>query len=125
MHLPATSTARGTPDLVDVTLDALLDNAAKFAPGSPVAVTARTTTGAEVVLSVRDHGPGLHPDDAAKVGARFFRGREHQNVPGTGLGLAIVVARVDDVGGSLAVTAPDGGGLQVEVRLPGYGCRSR
>ena len=109
--------ALGTPDLVDVTLDSLLDNAAKFAPGSPVWVTV-TEEGADVVLRVRDRGPGLHPDDALKVGSRFFRGREHQNVPGTGLGLAIVMARLDDVGGSLEVTTPDEAGLQLEVRLP-------
>lgn len=108
--------ALGTPDLVDVTLDSLLDNAAKFAPGSPVSVTV-VEDGADVVIRVRDRGPGLHPDDAVKVGARFFRGREHQNVPGTGLGLAIVLARLDDVGGSLDVTSPEEGGLQVEVRL--------
>ena len=117
VHAPAHVEALGTPDLIDITLDSLLDNAAKFAPGSPVSVTV-AHEGADVVLRVRDRGPGLHPEDALKVGARFFRGREHQNVPGTGLGLAIVVARLDDVGGSLAVTAPDGAGLQVEVRLP-------
>lgn len=117
VHTPARARALGTPDLVDVVLDSLLDNAAKFAPGSPVSVTV-LAEGTEVVLRVRDRGAGLHPDDASKVGSRFFRGREHQNVPGTGLGLAIVVARLSDVEGSLSVTAPDGGGLQVEVRLP-------
>jgi signal transduction histidine kinase len=117
VRAPEHVAALASPDLVDVTLDSLLDNAAKFAPGSPVSVTV-TEEGADVVLRVRDRGPGLHPDDAVKVGSRFFRGREHQNVPGTGLGLAIVVARLDDVGGALGVTAPEGGGLQVEVRLP-------
>lgn len=68
-------------------------------------------------MRVRDHGQGLHPDDVAKVGARFFRGRQHQNVPGTGLGLAIVRARVDDLGGSMVVSTPSDGGLEVRVVL--------
>ena len=98
-------------------LDALLDNAAKFAPGSLVEVSLRPSAG-EAVLTVRDHGPGLHADDVDKVGARFFRGREHQNIDGTGLGLAIVRARVEDFGGSFAVGTAEGGGLAVRVGLP-------
>lgn len=114
-----------TPDLLDVVLDSVLDNAAKFARGSAVVVSLSTVAdptqdagAGRVVLRVRDHGPGLHPDDVAKVGSRFFRGRQHQNVPGTGLGLAIVRARVDEVGGSLTVSVPDDGGLEVTVLLP-------
>jgi signal transduction histidine kinase len=117
VDLPASLTARVTPDIVDVTLDALLDNAAKFAPGSLVEVSLRAA-GPQAVLSVRDHGPGLHVDDVDKVGARFFRGREHQNIDGTGLGLAIVRARVEDLGGSFSVGPADGGGLAVRVGLP-------
>ena len=60
----------------------------------------------------------------AKVGARFFRGRAHQNVPGTGLGLAIVCARLADCGGELEVGpasspgADPTGGLAVTLVLP-------
>jgi signal transduction histidine kinase len=117
VDVPGSVTARVTPDIVDVVLDALLDNAAKFAPGSLVEVSLRPT-GGEAVLTVRDHGPGLHADDVDKVGARFFRGREHQNIDGTGLGLAIVRARVEDFGGSFAVGPAEGGGLAVRVGLP-------
>lgn len=113
---PPTCVAYTTEGTVDLVLDALLDNAAKFAPDAPVDVTVRAD-GDEVVLSVRDHGPGLPAEDVEKVGARFFRGRVHQNVTGTGLGLAIVRARVEDVGGTFAVSVPDGGGLDVEVRF--------
>jgi signal transduction histidine kinase len=118
--------ALGTAEVVDVALDSLLDNAAKFAPRSPVRVVVERVPGepgtdhqdGRVAVRVRDHGPGLHPDDVAKVGARFFRGRQHQNVPGTGLGLAIVRAGLDDLGGTLAVSSPDGGGLEVALLLP-------
>lgn len=116
LDAPAEAPALGTPDIVDVVLDALLDNAAKFAAGSPVGVSVAAES-EEVRIQVRDHGPGLDADDVAKVGSRFFRGRQHQNVPGTGLGLAIVRARLDDVGGSLRVERAGGGGLQVEARL--------
>lgn len=117
LHAPERLHALATPDLVDLVLDALLDNAAKFAPGERVEVSL-VALDDEVVLAVRDHGPGLRADDVGKVGARFFRGRDHQNVAGTGLGLAIVRARVEDSGGSFAVATPPDGGLAVTVRLP-------
>jgi signal transduction histidine kinase len=114
---PVSAQALATPDLVDVVLDALLDNAGKFAPGAPVCVTLQSRLD-RLLLSVRDGGAGLHPEDVPKVGSRFFRGRQHQNVPGTGLGLAIIRARVEDVGGSMAVRPAAGGGLEVEVSFP-------
>ncbi len=117
VQAPETAAALATEDLVDVVLDALLDNAGKFAAEAPVEVTV-TESADRVLLRVRDHGPGLHAEDVAKVGARFFRGRQHQNVAGTGLGLAIVRARVHDVGGSVDVRLADGGGLQVDVGFP-------
>lgn len=121
---PGSVTALTTPETIDTALDSLLDNAAKFAPGSPVRVTVTRTPApvagrpAEVHVSVVDEGPGLHPDDVAKVGSRFFRGRAHQNVPGTGLGLAIVRARLADAGGAVDVASPEGGGLAVTLALP-------
>ncbi|MDQ3156254.1 MAG: HAMP domain-containing histidine kinase [Actinomycetota bacterium] len=118
LDAPPSAFALATDDIVDVVLDALLDNAAKFAEHAPVHVTVMTDDPGDVVVRVRDHGPGLDADDVEKVGTRFFRGRQHQNVAGTGLGLAIVQARVLDVGGSFAVMPASGGGLQVEVRLP-------
>ena len=118
--VPARADARAGEDIVDVVLDALLDNAVKFAEGSPVDVTVRQDGDGYVRLSVRDHGPGLDPDDVGKVGARFFRGRRHQNIAGTGLGLAIVRARVVEIGGEFTVGPASGGGVRVEVRLPPF-----
>jgi signal transduction histidine kinase len=115
---PASAFALAGDGLVDVVLDALLDNAAKFAAGSPVDVGVAVEDDGRVLLSVRDHGPGLDPGDVEKVGARFFRGRAHQNIAGTGLGLAIVRARVEEIGGDFHIAAAHGGGLRTEIRLP-------
>lgn len=115
--------AGATEDIVDVVLDALLDNASKFADGCRVEVSVHQVDG--VMLRVRDHGPGLHPEDVVNVGERFFRGRQHQNVPGTGLGLAIVRARMVDIGGSMDARLADGGGLQVDARFPSVATSAR
>lgn len=118
VQVPSPAIALATDGLVEVVLDALLDNAAKFAPASRVDVTVTPAPDRSVRLTVRDHGSGLDNDDIDKVGERFFRGRRHQNVTGTGLGLAIVRARVTDIGGSFLVSPASGGGLRVEVVLP-------
>lgn len=99
-------------------LDALLANALKFTgEGTLVEVEVRRDNGM-VVVSVRDHGPGLEPEELARATDRFWRSKAHQNVPGTGLGLAIVLATAQRAAGDVDVSIPDGGGLMVKVRLP-------
>ncbi|MGH1564069.1 sensor histidine kinase [Mumia sp. DW29H23] len=119
---PDHALALATAEVVDVVLDAVLDNATKFAPSSPVEVEVVVAADA-VEVRVRDHGEGVREADLDKVGARFFRGAQHQNVHGTGLGLAIVRAHVVQVGGSFEVGCPPGGGFEVRVgfRTPARG----
>ena len=103
-------------DLVETLVDALLDNAAKYAADAAVEVTLRRVADAWV-LDVRDHGPGVTPAEAAELGQRFHRLPRHVDVDGTGLGLAIVAGRVLDAGGTTTVAAADPG-LRVSVSLP-------
>ena len=129
------------PDVLDQVLDALLDNALKFAPGTPVLVevTGRdsgTTSGGAVegparggavegtasggaVITVTDGGEGLSDEDLAHVGERFWRSRSHQNVAGTGLGMAIAVALIEACGGRLELARAEPHGLRAEIVLPG------
>ena len=104
---------------VESAFDAVLDNALKFAPaGSAVEVTVdRDAEGCRI--AVRDHGPGLQPDELELVTSRFWRSPRDQNVPGSGLGLAIATDLLGDLDGGVQVQAPDDGGLRVVLRLPG------
>ncbi len=101
------------PDVLDQVLDALLDNALKFAPGTPVRVEV-----GDGAITVTDQGPGLSDDDLAHVGERFWRSRSHQNVAGTGLGMAIAVALVAACGGTLRLERAEPRGLRAIVELP-------
>lgn len=103
-------------DLVETLVDALLDNAAKYAPDAAVEVVLQRRA-QEWALDVRDHGPGVTPAEAAELGRRFHRLPRHADVDGTGLGLAIVAGRVLDAGGRTTVAAADPG-LRVTVSLP-------
>ncbi|MFJ9953376.1 ATP-binding protein [Kitasatospora sp. NPDC091207] len=99
----------------------LLDNAVKFSPvGESVDVS--LTSG---VLTIRDHGPGIAPEDLPHVFDRFWRAPSARQLPGSGLGLAIVSQAVRDAGGEVslghAVPGSDGttDGAVATVRLPG------
>jgi two-component system, OmpR family, sensor histidine kinase MprB len=99
----------------------LLDNAVKFSPpDASIDVALRFGT-----LTVRDHGPGIPPDDLPHVFDRFWRSPSARQMPGSGLGLAIVAQTIRDAGGEVTLTAadpkPDGttGGALATVQLPG------
>jgi two-component system, OmpR family, sensor histidine kinase MprB len=99
---------QGEPERLGRAIRNLLDNAAKWAPPES-AVEVRIRGG---MVSVRDHGPGIPPEDLPRVFERFYRAPGARGRPGSGLGLAIVRqvadahdARVD------AVNAPGGGAL--------------
>lgn len=107
--------ATALPRSVEAMLDALLDNALKFtSEGSSVEVTVDPS----VRISVRDHGPGLRPEELERATDRFWRSNAHQNVTGSGLGLSIVRRLAEQAGGSVELDLPDGGGLRVTIKLP-------
>jgi signal transduction histidine kinase len=97
------------PDQLGIAFGNLVDNALKFTPsGGTVELGVRNGAG-KAQLWVRDDGPGIPPEEMAKVFERFHRGRNAMQHPGSGLGLAIVRAVMDIHGGSVEVeSGPDG-----------------
>jgi two-component system, OmpR family, sensor histidine kinase KdpD len=112
--------------LLEQVLVNILDNAAKYAPeGTEIDVAARQT-GVRVELSVTDFGPGIPPDDQARVFDMFYRvaGGDRQRA-GTGLGLAICKGLVEAMGGTIRAESgraetgwPDGTGTRIVIALP-------
>ena len=92
----------------------LLHNAIRHAPpGSPL--TLRLAARGEVAeLRVEDRGPGLAPEQQARLFQPFAAGPGG----GTGLGLSICHGIVRALGGQIELTNRDGGGLAAVVRLP-------
>ncbi|MGF1598809.1 MAG: sensor histidine kinase [Acidimicrobiales bacterium] len=98
----------------------LIGNALRFAPlGTEVEVEA-TGTGAEVVVEVRDRGPGIEPQHQARVFERFWQadGSAPTGGGGAGLGLAICKRIVERHEGSIAITTNRPTGACVAVTLP-------
>lgn len=100
----------------------LADNAARHA-GSIVALSidgSGAGTGT-VVLRVEDDGPGIPPEDRARVFERFVRLDEARarEGGGSGLGLSIAAEIARAHGGTVEITESPLGGARVEVRVPG------
>jgi two-component system sensor histidine kinase/response regulator len=119
------SLAEGTVALDGAHLSAaiaeLVTNAFIFSkPGAPVTVTGVAHPG-RYRIEVADLGPGMSPEQCARVGAFQQFDRARQNQQGLGLGLAIVRAAAEIAGGQfLAQAGADGRGLHVTLDLPRF-----
>ncbi|HJV65685.1 MAG TPA: ATP-binding protein [Geomonas sp.] len=112
---------KGNRELLRRALENVVRNAVRHtAEGSAVEVTLERSAGAAAVLRVRDHGPGVSEEKIAEIFRPFYRvaeARDRQS-GGTGIGLAIAEKTVKLHGGSITARNAEGGGLEVEIRLP-------
>jgi PAS domain S-box-containing protein len=95
----------------------LLSNAMKFGGGKPIEIRIAGDDG-RARLVVRDHGPGIAPEDRERIFERYERATEAQAVSGLGLGLYIVRQIVLAHGGTIDVASRPGEGATFTVELP-------
>ncbi|APV50843.1 hypothetical protein BWI17_14805 [Betaproteobacteria bacterium GR16-43] len=95
----------------------LVDNAVKY--GRDVTVDLADSP-AQARIVVQDRGPGIPPDELAKVVNPYYRveGSRSRDTGGMGLGLAIAKDIIESHGGDLVLANRGGGGLSVTVTLP-------
>jgi len=95
----------------------LIDNAVKYTPaGGHVEVTVGRDDG-HVVLTVRDTGVGIPPDELPRIWDRLFRGDASRTERGLGLGLSLIRAIVEAHGGTVEVQSEPGKGSTFTVNL--------
>lgn len=115
---PPAVTAWADPIALSSALDAIIDNALKFTPaGEEVDVTVASGS-RHVTVVVADGGPGLTDQELERVGDRFWRSSQHQNIQGSGLGLSISRTLLAAGGGSLSYARKEPYGLSVTVSVP-------
>lgn len=97
----------------------LVENAAKYAMGSPVEIYG-WEKGPTAVIAVVDHGPGIPPQDKDRIFERFTQidQSDTRSKGGTGLGLSIVKSLVEVMHGTVRVDNTEGGGATFLVELP-------
>jgi signal transduction histidine kinase len=99
----------------------VLSNAYKYsAPDKPVHMAVQTQPG-EVILCVSDQGIGMRPDQAERVGERFYRADGSGKVPGTGLGMSIVKEIMALHYGRMEISSASGQGTTVRLIFPAGG----
>ncbi|MFD9910710.1 sensor histidine kinase [Streptomyces sp. NPDC059063] len=108
-------TLPGVPARLARLVTNLLDNAAKFSPPGGLVEVALTAAG----LTVRDHGPGIAPEDLPHVFDRFYRAEKARALPGSGLGLAMARQIARAHGAELVAEVPGGGGARFRLTLAG------
>jgi PAS domain S-box-containing protein len=97
-----------------------LDNADKYSPpGADIVVDLRADQ-SEVVVSMRDHGPGLKQGDLSRVFEKFYRsdGSDSQTAYGYGLGLYVCRLLAEAQGGRVWVENHPEGGAVFSLALP-------
>jgi len=95
----------------------ILDNAAKHGGEGKRIEAAMSWEQGNVVVRIRDYGPGIPEDEIPLVKKKFYKGSS--SVRGTGIGLAVCDEIVEMHGGTLELSNAPGGGTLVTVTLPG------
>ena len=115
LEVPEDLVACGSSAIVAQIVTNLLANCERHAPGSPVGIRA-FAEGGQVVVEVRDQGPGLPAGSEERV---FVRGVRDEAAGGSGLGLQISRELAEGQGGDLGLrSAVDPGGCIARLTLP-------
>lgn len=108
----------GDPKRLSQVIDNLIENAAKYAPKSPLEV-ALESKDQFVRLSIRDSGPGVAPEDLEHIFKRFYRATSFKDkVRGSGLGLYICEQIIRAHRGEIEVKSSKGRGAEFIITLP-------
>ncbi len=113
------------PALLGQLFDNLLENACKY---STPRARIRVTTGRDgdwARIEVADSGPGIAPQDLARVFDPFFRAEaaRRQGHAGVGLGLSVALRIARTLGGDLTVSSTPGQGSVFTIMLKAGECR--
>ena len=113
----------GDPNRLNSVMSNLLSNAIKFTePGGFIVVGVRWDDD-EIVVGVKDNGPGIPEEELPRVFEHLFRGRAavrdpNNPIEGTGLGLALAKTVIEQHGGRLWVESEEGQGSTFSFALP-------
>jgi signal transduction histidine kinase len=106
------------PEWIEMTLDALVENAVKFTPPGGLISLRCSRRGDRCTVEVRDSGPGIEPEDMPHVFDRFWHRKPPYGAMGTGLGLSVARSTAIAHGGTLTARNDPAGGAVFVLELP-------
>jgi signal transduction histidine kinase len=103
-------------------LDNLISNAVKFSPPKTTVQVRTLTENGCVFVAIKDHGPGISPDDQKKLFGKFVRlsAQPTGGESSTGLGLSIVKKLAEAMAGTVFCQSVLGEGATFILRLPAW-----
>jgi len=114
-------TLTANPALLKSCIENIVRNALRYSPENGRVELSSTVIGdREVSITVRDRGPGVPAEALPRLFEPFYRVAESRSESsgGRGLGLSISQRAALVHGGSIAARNREGGGLEIEVRIP-------
>ena len=108
------------PPLLEQAVINLIDNAVKYSPGGSTVRVTLESDDDDLVIAVRDEGPGIPREHVVRLFERFYRvdKARSRDLGGTGLGLAIVKHIAQAHGGRVTVDSAVGAGNTFRIYLP-------
>ena len=106
----------GDPERLRQVFCNLLDNAAKHGGSGKRIDTAIARDEDQVVITIRDYGPGIPAEELPHVKYKFYKGSSKAR--GSGIGLAVCDEIITRHEGTLEIGNAEGGGCIVTIRLP-------
>ncbi len=113
-------TVTADPELLQLALRQVLENALKYSPaGTGIFITARQDHG-DILLTIADQGPGIPESEQFRIFDRYYRlEKTRDQVPGTGIGLAIARDIMAAHGGRIWTESNPGEGARFLLLFPG------
>ncbi len=111
---------KGDTALIRQAVTNLVTNGIKYAPNSGEMTLKAEALNGEMIISVRDNGPGIPKQEQMRLFEKFFRVKERgtEKVKGAGLGLAIVKSITERHGGRAWCDSQYGQGSTFSILLP-------
>jgi len=108
------------PTLLGRAIGNLVRNASIHAGPRPKVIIAAEEDARAVHITVSDNGPGVPPEELARIFEPFYRidRSRSRDTGGSGLGLAIVRTAIEACGGETSASLPEIGGFAVKITLP-------
>ena len=125
LHCPGPQEVSGDPRGIASAVENVVRNALAYAGDAGPIDVELAADAAQVVVTVRDRGPGVPPAELPRIFEPLYRAdesRDHASTPldsaGQGIGLAITARVMELHGGNASAANKPGGGLEVTLRFP-------